>query len=188
MNRTNVLIIVCLAVIFVGILACPITIRAQAQQNNYKPKLHVIFKLKYPEGRKVEEVGQFGTDILNITSNLKQFLSLPNNNNYKLEYDLKDSSAGVTDKSIDWQIAYKIINSSNPDIIKTKNGQIQAYGSQDYTKELNTKTNVTTYTSTGFLITDSSEPITMTANPNTNMNMKATVYINGTEVLESKQP
>jgi hypothetical protein len=89
-------------------------------------------------------------------------------------------------------ISYKIINSSNPDIIKTKNGQIQAYGSQDYTKELNTKTNVTTYTSTGSLITDSSEPITMTANPNTNMNMnmnmKATVYINGTEVLESKQP
>ena len=130
--------------------------------------LYVIFNLEYPEGRKVEELGQFGTEILNITSNLKQFLSLPNN--FKLEYDLKDSSAGVSDKSIDWKISYKIIDTSNPDIIKTKSGQIQSFGVQGYTK-VNTKTNVATYTSDGSL----------------SMNMKATVYPNSTEILESKQ-
>lgn len=51
-------------------------------------------------------------------------------------------------------------------------GQIQSFGVQGYTKEVNTKTNVATYTSDGSL----------------SMNMKATVYPNGTEILESKQP
>jgi hypothetical protein len=114
---------------------------------------------------------------------LKQSLSLPNN--YKIEYDLKDSSAGVTDKSIDWLISYKMINASNPDVIKTKNGQILSSGFENYTKELNTKTNAATYTSQGSLSKGSFDPNEIMTMPT--MNTKAIIYPNGTGIIESKE-
>jgi hypothetical protein len=91
------------------------------------------------------------------------------------------TDAGMSDVYIFFDIPYKIIDTSTPHIIKTKNGGIHTSGTRNYTKEVNTLTNITTYTGQDTLYAGEDGKVTIAAN------MKATAYPNGTAILEARQ-
>lgn len=94
----------------------------------------------------------------------------------------------MSDANIMFGIPYKIINTSTPHIIKTKNGEVRTTGTRNYTKEVNTLTNIVTYTGQETLSMgevssiDENDKVTITAN------IKATAYPNGTAILEATEP
>ena len=146
---------------------------AQAQTQE-KEKFFMSFKFRNP---------QSGIEVYNMTTNMKKFPSSSPND--KIEYNLKDVSVDINDCSVSWSIPYKIIHTtSTPNVIRTTKASI--FSDIDRTKcvkEVNTLTNTTTYT--GPNIT------TLTAHPQwpyygINVNIKATLYPNGTGIVESK--
>lgn len=139
-------------------------------------------KLRNPHPYSPLEInGPIFYDIYNLTTNLKKFPSTSETD--KTVYNLTDAGtdAGMSDVYIFFDIPYKIIDTSTPHIIKTKNGGIHTSGTRNYTKEVNTLTNITTYTGQDTLYAGEDGKVTIAAN------MKATAYPNGTAILEARQ-
>jgi hypothetical protein len=103
--------------------------------------------------------------------------------NDKIEYNLKDIYVNIYDCNIWWYIPYKIVDTSTPHIIRTKEATIASSSIiMNCIKEVNTLTNTTTYTGQSSVgLIDSHEWLY------NNVNIKATIYPNGTGIVESKE-
>ena len=67
--------------------------------------------------------------------------------NGTVQYDLDDVDVTIDDTSINWGLPFKIIDTSTPNIVKTRNGDIRLFTfTEDYEKQFNTLTNITSYT------------------------------------------
>lgn len=110
--------------------------------------------------------------VTNITTNMENF-----DQNGTVQYDLADVDVTISDTDIYWTLPFKIIDTFTPNIIKTRNGDIgiNSY-TQDYEKQFNTLTNVTSFTGKSSLWINSQRI--------TDLDLKAVVFPNGTGALE----
>jgi hypothetical protein len=139
----------------------------------------MIFKIRSPQSGTFE--GSTKYEVYNMTTNMKKFPSSSPND--RIEYSLKDIFVDISDSATWWYIPYKIIDTSTPNIIKTKHNQIgSASNTMNYTKEVNALTNTTTYTG------DSSVKLEDTTDwLFNNIKIKAILYPNGTGIVESRE-
>jgi hypothetical protein len=183
MKNQNILTTVYFAFIYAILtIAVVASTHAQAQvqqsRQTQQEKFFMIFKI-----RKSQFGGPDQYEVYNMTTNMKKFPSSPND---KISYSLKDVSVDIYDCSVSWSIPYRVIDTtSTPNVIRTMKASI--FSDIDRTKcvkEVNTLTNTTIYT--GPNIT------TLTEHPqwpyyDINVNIKATLYPNGTGIVESKE-
>jgi hypothetical protein len=73
---------------------------------------------------------------------------------------------------------FHIIDTSNPNVVKTENGAMTLLQKDSFEKQVDTLTNMTSYKALTFEDQTSIE----------NVNTTAVIYPNGTGVLELKQP
>jgi hypothetical protein len=86
-------------------------------------------------------------EVYDIMTSMKNF-----NQGKKVDYNLKDVYVTISDSSIYWTLPFKVIDADTPNIIKTRNGEIGISTlAQDYEKQLNTLTNITSYTGKFFV-------------------------------------
>jgi hypothetical protein len=86
-------------------------------------------------------------EVYDIMTSMKNF-----NQGKKVDYNLKDVYVTISDSSIYWTLPFKVIDADTPNIIKTRNGEIGISTlTQDYEKQLNTLTNITSYTGKFFV-------------------------------------
>jgi hypothetical protein len=188
MNRTEVLVIACFAVVFVGVLGSPVTLtrmaveksiimKAHAQTQTQEQKFFMIMKIRNPTAGGILASGK-GYQVYNMTTNIDKIPSITDNK--KIEFS-KDLTVDISDSAIYWNIPYTIVDTSTPDIIKTKTSHIGTSDTQNFTKEFNTKTHVTKYEGQGFLIRDYDKSLPIS------FNITATIYPNDTGIVETKQ-
>ncbi|MFZ0648678.1 MAG: hypothetical protein WAM27_10720 [Nitrososphaeraceae archaeon] len=120
--------------------------------------------------------GSFFFDVLNMTTNMNNF-----NQNGTIEYDLDDADVSIDDSSIQWSQSFKIIDTSESNIIKTRNGNIGLNAfTENYEKQYNTLTNTTSYTGISIVYLDSGGYQERVAD----VSLKAVILPNGTGTLE----
>ena len=155
--------------------------QAQAQQQQTQQgKFFMILKLRNPKPSMFVNTTEY--EIANLTVSPKK-LPGSEGNNAKVEYNLENRTADISGDAIRWGIPYKIIDTSTPDIIRTKDG-IFAITTVGFTKELNTKTHLVTYTGGNVLRGTLGSIIPIPAN---NLDVKAVMFPNETGIIETTE-
>jgi hypothetical protein len=115
------------------------------------------------------------SQIYNMTTNMKNF-----NQNNTVEYDVKDIDVTIDDSQIYFRLPFKIVDISTPNVVKTRNGDITvSMPTEDYEKQLNTLTNITSYSGKSSLYINGERFF--------DVNMKAVLFPNSTGILEITQ-
>ena len=140
---------------------------SQLQTNN--ERFFMTMKLQNPSETISEDVTY---EVTNITTNMDDF-----GQNGTVQYDLDDIDVTIDYTSINWGLPFKIIDTSTPNIVKTRNGDIRLFTfTEDYEKQFNTLTNITSYTGKNTILINE-ESIA-------DVNLKAVISPNGTGTLE----
>jgi hypothetical protein len=163
------------------IMICSSTIfsAAYAQQQE---KFFMIMKLQKPT--EIKETGSVYYQVSNITTNMKNFNQGGNN---KVEYSLRDVSVFITDSAIYWTLPFKIIDTTIPNVIKTRQGSIGINSfTEGYEKQYNILTNITTYTGKSVLFIDSGVVGEGQVAAVPDLSLKAVIYPNMTGTLEMR--
>ena len=142
---------------------------SQLQTNN--ERFFMTMKLQNPSGTIPDYVNY---EVTNITTNMDNF----GIENGTVQYDLDDIiGVTVTDTAIYWTLPFQIIDTSTPNIVKTRNGDIGlSTFTEDYEKQFDTSTNVTSYTGKSGIFSNSQRIA--------DVNLKAVILPNGTGTLE----
>ena len=174
-NITNILLVTTTTIILVLLLIQQV---AQAQAQQQQEPFYMIMKLGKASHTVVPEYMDY--KVTDIETNMKNFNQ---GNDAKVEYNLDTFSITISDTSVYWTLPFKVIktDTSNPNIETTTNGEIGISTFMDnYEKQYDKSTNITTYTGTS-AIWINSEKIH-------DLDIEARIYANNnTGVLEMTQ-
>lgn len=174
MNKVFVIIITIITLPLVSPLLSVTSIQAQEQQQ----KFFIVIK-----ANSTGSENEFKANNIISTNFQSIFLKHYYNNkpNIKIEYDLKQAHIVISNETAYWTLPFKIIDTTTPNIIRIKNAQIgSSTNPSDYTSEFNTQTKIVTYTGKTVLFDYQGNGL------DTPVNIKATVYPNGTGIVESR--
>ena len=128
--------------------------KPEVSQQPQKETFIMIMELQYSRETAPDFVR---SQVYNITTNMKNF-----NQNNTVEYDVKDIDVTIDDSQIYFRLPFKIVDISTPNVVKTRNGDITvSMPTEDYEKQLNTLTNITSYSGKSSRISMAKDSLTL---------------------------
>lgn len=160
-------------VLLLFLLSLPLSIKVLAQEE----KFFMVMQIEQ-DPNAILAVDAIPYKVTNITTNMKNYQG------NKIHYDLEKSNFWISNDTMHLNQPFQRLYTDTPNVVKTRNSEMGidlVQIKENYERELNTLTNVTTYTSSSPLYIDGQTFID-------DLNVTAVVYPNSTGILELRQP